>query len=71
MPSAEDENLRLEMEIHRLSWQIARERAEELVRDRGWTEKDEDFLLQVEEESRKQWEVDMDRETEKQQSWGL
>ena len=59
------EFLELEMEIDRLRWEIARENAEDLVRARGWSENDEDFLFQVEDETKRQWEEDFDREMNK------
>lgn len=60
-----DDIIELEMEIERLRWDIAHDRAKELVLARGWTENDEDFLMQVEEEAKRQWEEDAEREIEK------
>ena len=39
----------------------ARELAEELVRGRGWSEKDDDFWYQVEEEAKRLWEEEYER----------
>ena len=58
----EDESLMEEIENDRLRLRIAREQAEELVRDRGWTENDEDFWFQVEEEAKRQWDEEYERE---------
>ena len=43
----------LERDIERL--RESRRRAEEIVRDRGWTEADEDFEIQIDEEAKVQW----------------
>lgn len=59
---SKDDMLQLEIETDMLRLRYAREQAEELVRDRGWTEKDDDFEIQVEEETKRQWNEDMDRD---------
>lgn len=51
----EDRDFRKQFEADMLRFKLARRNAEETVRDRGWTEKDEDFEIQVEEEAKKQW----------------
>lgn len=43
----------LERDIERL--RESRLRAEEIVRDRGWSESDEDFEFQIEQEAKVQW----------------
>ncbi|MEK7563280.1 MAG: hypothetical protein AAB544_02705 [Patescibacteria group bacterium] len=43
----------LALDIERL--RETRRRAEEIVRDRGWTEADEDFEIQIDEEAKVQW----------------
>ncbi len=48
-------NLKPDIEQDLLRLREARALAEEIVRDHGWTEKDEDFEFQVEMESRRQW----------------
>lgn len=50
----------LELDIQRL--RETRQRAEEIVRDRGWTEVDEDFEIQVDEEAKVQWNEECERE---------
>jgi len=57
--------IELEMEIDRLRWEIAHENAKELVLARGWKENDEDFQFQVEDEAKRLWEEDLDREMSK------
>jgi hypothetical protein len=51
-----------EIELDMLRLQIARELAEELVRDRGWTEKDEDFWFQIDDETKRQWNEGCERQ---------
>ena len=48
--STQDELIREEIEIDMMRLRNARVLAEELVRARGWTEKDEDFWYQIEDE---------------------
>jgi len=70
MPNrSHDDMLLLEMEIDRLRLAIARERAEEIVKDLGWSEDDVDYLFQVEIEARRQWEEDCEREMERSAPW--
>lgn len=52
----ENVDINEEIEQYRLQWKAARETAEELVRARGWSEQDDDFGLQIEEETKRQWE---------------
>jgi hypothetical protein len=44
-----DDDILREIEADLLHWNIFRTQAEELVRDQGWNEKDEDFWYQIEE----------------------
>jgi len=53
---------RAEMEIDFLRWESAREYAEDLVKDLGWSKNDEDYWFQVEEETKRQFDEDLDRE---------
>ena len=39
-------------------WEAIRELAGELVRDRGWSQQDEDYWFQVEREARQLWQED-------------
>ena len=61
-----DDDIIREVELGMLRLRIARERAEELVRDRGWSEKDEDFDIQVEEETKRQWDEEYEQECRNQ-----
>lgn len=51
-----------EVEAYQLQWKLAREQAKELVRDRGWSEADEDFEMHIEEEAKKLWNDRFNRE---------
>jgi hypothetical protein len=51
-----DGRTRREIEEGFLLLELTRQRAEDIVRDRGWSESDEDFALQIEEEMKRQWE---------------
>lgn len=53
------------MEIDYLRWEVAAENAEDIVRSNGWSEEDDDFDIQLEMETRRQWEEEMDREEER------
>lgn len=55
-----------EMAIDLLQWNIARDRAEGIILDRGWTKNDEDYEFQLEDETKRQWEDDIDKMMEKQ-----
>lgn len=57
-----DPLLMQEIEMDMLRLRAARERAEELVRDRGWKEADDDFWFQVEDETKRQWDEDVERD---------
>lgn len=54
-PSIPDPDSRRAIDEDRLRLKEARMLAEEIVRDHGWTEEDEDFEFQVEMEARRQW----------------
>ena len=54
-----------EMEIDRLGWECARALAEDIISGCGWTEEDDDFDIQVEQEARRQWHEELDREQAK------
>lgn len=60
-----DDLVDLEMELDEHRYNFARERAVELVREYGWTEKDDDFWLQVHEETKRLWDEEYDREMER------
>lgn len=62
MRYSEEEMLRLEIERDMMRLRECNERAEEIVRDRGWDEKDDDFQIQIEEEAKRQWSEEMDWE---------
>lgn len=51
-----------EIEHDMLRWKEILQGAEETVRDRGWSECDEDFKIQIEEEAKNQWKEDWERE---------
>ena len=51
-----------ELELDILRLRETRRRAEEIVRDRGWSEADEDFEIQVDEEAKHQWNEECERE---------
>jgi len=55
----EKELLELEIEIDRSRWEAARELAEDLVRGRGYTEDDEEFWFEVEQETRRQYDEEL------------
>lgn len=57
-----DDHLMQEIENDILRWQIMQEQATELVKDRGWLETDEDFYGQVEEEAKRLWAENLERE---------
>ncbi len=61
-----DEDIKLEIEIDRLRWSAAYDRAKEIVQDLGWTEDDEDYDNHVQEETKRQWEEDWERDKEKE-----
>lgn len=63
----EDQQIKTELEIHQLRWKYAQEQAKELVKARGWNEKDDDFDIQVEQEAKRQWMEEVDREQFKSQ----
>ncbi len=65
----ERELIELELEIDQSRWEVARERAEEIIKDLGWTEQDDDYLIQLEDETKRQWEEEYDRYMDKQRSW--
>jgi hypothetical protein len=44
-----------EVQIGYQRYREARKLAEEVVRDLGWNEKDDDFHLQIEEETKRRW----------------
>lgn len=52
-----DPTLSIEEEIERDMQRLkdARTQAEELVRARGWSERDDDFQFQIEQETKEQW----------------
>lgn len=54
-----------EMAVDLLRWNIAHDRAEEIVQASGCTKGDEDYEFQVEDETKRQWEEDIDRMIEK------
>lgn len=64
-----DPDLRREIELDMLRFRWARQQAEEIVRDRGWSEKDEDFWIQIDEEAKRQWTEDCERDFLKRLSW--
>jgi len=51
-----------EIELDMLRWKEILQRAEVVVRDRGWSESDEDFQIQIEEEAKHQWSEDCEQE---------
>lgn len=61
----QDESIKEEFERDMQRFRDARKRAEELVRDWGWSEEDEDFEFQIEQEAKRQWEEDYEREMER------
>ena len=58
----EDDQIIEEIEQNMLLLKICRERAEELVCDRGWNKESDDFDIQVEEEAKRQWDEEKERE---------
>ncbi len=60
--SSKDRELLREIERDMRRWREAQDTAEELVLDRGWKKTDEDYWFQVEEEAKRQWEKDWERE---------
>ena len=64
-----DEEIHRELELHILQWKEYRKEAEEIVRDRGWSEKDDDFEIQIEQEAKRLWEEESEREQEREQLW--
>ncbi|MBI3619423.1 hypothetical protein HY213_05330 [Candidatus Peregrinibacteria bacterium] len=60
-----EQEIEEEIERDRQRLKAARERAEELVLDRGWSKKDDDYDIQVEEETQRQWEEDLEREIDR------
>ena len=50
-----DAEAELEIQIAYLRFHEARKLAEEVVRDLGWTEEDDDFHFQIEQEAKRQW----------------
>ena len=62
----DDESLEHQMELDRLRLQVARERAIEIVKDYGWKESDEHFWYHVEDETKRQWDEEWEREMEKE-----
>lgn len=69
MPYNDEQSLLEEIELDMLRWHIVRETAEELVRARGRTEEDDDFWLQIEDEAKRQWDEESDREISKRQPY--
>lgn len=69
MRNHHDEMLLLEIEIDRLRLEAAREHAEEIVKELGFNENDEDYLFEVEMETRRQWDEECDRERERTMAW--
>lgn len=65
MSQRDFERMQNEMEIDYLRWEVAAENAEDIVRSNGWSEEDDDFDIQLEMETRRQWEEEMDREEER------
>lgn len=61
----EDELLMLEVEAHMQRHKELRKEAEENIRGYGWTEKDDDFEIQIEQEIKRLWDEDMERELSK------
>ena len=51
----DDMDAELEVQIGYQRYREARKLAEEIVRDLGWNEKDDDFHFQIEQETKKQW----------------
>ncbi len=51
-----------ELDLDILRLRETRQRAEEIVRDRGWSEADEDFEIQIAEEAKHQWNEECERE---------
>jgi hypothetical protein len=68
-PELEKELLMLELEIDQSRWEVARERAEEIIKDLGWSEKDDDYLIQLEDETKRQWDEEYDRYMFKRRLW--
>jgi hypothetical protein len=68
-PFTPDDALMAEIELDMLRWKIARDAAEDVVRSSGWSEEDEDFFLQIEEEAKRQWVEESEREFLKRQPW--
>ena len=58
----EQEMLQLEMEIDEHRWQAAHELAEDIIRDMGWSEVDDDFCIQVNQEAKRIWEREYERD---------
>ena len=67
----ENELLELEIKSDMLRLRIARREAEKLVLDRGWKKEDEDFECQVEEETKRQWGQEFERNFLRRENWGI
>ena len=57
-----------DMEIEFYLWEAAAERAEEIVND-SFSEDDENFFFEMEQETKRQWEEDLEREQWKRGDW--
>jgi hypothetical protein len=58
----DDQSFMNEIEADMIRWRTARDQAEELVRGHGWSEADDDFCFQVEEEAKRQWDEGWERD---------
>lgn len=61
-PDISDEQIEHAIETDLVRWQTAREQAAEIIKDRGWSEKDDEYSIHVEEETRRLWQAELDRE---------
>ncbi len=58
----DDDDIELLIELDRIRLREYRKTAEEIVRDHGWNEKDDDFQFQIEQEIKRLWSEDAERE---------
>lgn len=61
----EKEKTKLEIEIDRNRLEHCKDLAHELVESRGWTENDDDYWIQIKEETDRLWDEEMEREMSK------
>lgn len=58
-----------EIEDFRRQWKETEDIAREIVLDRGWKETDDDFPIQVEQEARRLWTEEEERQMWKEMLW--